>query len=70
MSFANWRLELGQHTGTLRWVMMTVVSFPLTAIDVIPAPLMALNAYSVKDGHQSAEDPLRTTLLLTDLIQL
>ena len=33
--------------------MTTVVSLPLTAIDVIPAPVMALNAYSVYKGRVS-----------------
>ena len=33
-------------TGTLRWVMMTDVSLPLTAMAVIPEPEMALKAYS------------------------
>jgi hypothetical protein len=31
--------------------MITVVSFPLTAIEVTPAPVMALNAYSVREGR-------------------
>lgn len=37
-------------TGTFLCVMITHVSLPLTAIDVIPAPVMALNAYSVGEG--------------------
>lgn len=36
-----------EHTGTLRWVMTTEVSFPLTEIEVCPEPEMALKAYSV-----------------------
>ncbi len=34
------------RTGTLRWVITTVVSLPRTAIAVCPEPEMALKAYS------------------------
>jgi hypothetical protein len=34
-------------TGTLRWVITTEVSFPLTEIEVWPEPEMALKAYSI-----------------------
>jgi len=39
--------RMDEHTGTLRWVITTEVSFPLTEIEVCPEPEMALNAYSV-----------------------
>lgn len=46
----SWYPTKDRLTGTLRWVMITVVSFPLTAIEVTPAPVMALNAYSMGEG--------------------
>ena len=54
------RLEL---TGTLRCVMTTAVSFPLTAIAVTPAPEIALNAYSTVSFNR-----VREPSQLTDLI--
>lgn len=47
----SWWPTRDRLTGTLRWVMITVVSFPLTAIEVTPAPVMALNAYSDGKGR-------------------
>lgn len=38
--------QVGGLTGTLRWVMTTLVSLPRIAMDVIPEQLIALNAYS------------------------
>jgi hypothetical protein len=53
---------MGKLTGTLRCVMTTAVSFPLTAIAVTPAPEMALNAYSIlhqlpPSHNESASSP-------------
>lgn len=48
----GWSLEQEWgRTGTLRWVMTTAVSLPRTATAVIPAPEIALKAYStLSDG--------------------
>ena len=51
-------------SGTFFCVTATTQSFPLTAMELMPADLIALNAYSVTcdDGTFSSEEPFSTPI--------
>ena len=47
------------RTGTFRWPQTTAQSLPLTAIEVKPAEVMALNAYSTWYSLPSGEKTVK-----------